>query len=251
MIEKMSTDKQLFQKLKDIFGDYQRRGFISLTTNYNYNYNKCSYMPWHAVYKDNSIHTKIRMVFDASCRDKRLGMSLNDFLWKGPSSTNSLVQILLRKFRLHRIALKADIEKAFLQVKIIEEDQRYLRFYYLRNPADGDQRTGQLAVYHFNVNIFGSRASSFILAAVLQHHLQKYNLEHTALDIGSNILADNLVTGIDPEEEANTYSKRTRKIFQVASMNIREWTSNHPNKMNHVKQQGIAGKRDTLVLGLQ
>ena len=35
MIEKMSTDKQLFQKLKDIFGDYQRRGFISLTTNYN------------------------------------------------------------------------------------------------------------------------------------------------------------------------------------------------------------------------
>ena len=33
MIEKMSTDKQLFQKLKDSFGDYQRRGFISLTTN--------------------------------------------------------------------------------------------------------------------------------------------------------------------------------------------------------------------------
>ena len=193
----------------------------------------------------------------------KLGLSLtpaaetNDWechstTFSGPNSTNSLIQILLRRFRLHRIALKADIEEVFLQVKIIEEDQRYLRFYYLRNPADEDQRTGQLAVYHFNVNIFGSRASSFILAAVLQHHLQKYNLEHTALDIGSNIIVDILVTGTDAEEEeANTFSKRTRKIFQVASMNIREWTSNHPNIMNHVKQQGIAGKRDTLVLGLQ
>ena len=113
MIEKMSTDKQLLQKLKDIFGDYQRREFISLTTNYNYNDDKCSYVAWHAVYKDNSIHTKVWIVFDACCRDKRLGMSLNDFLWKGPNLINNLVEILLR-FRLHRIAFTADIENAFL-----------------------------------------------------------------------------------------------------------------------------------------
>ena len=177
-------------------------------------------------------------------------MSLNDFLWKGPNLTNSLVEILLG-FRLHRIGLTADIEKALLQVKIKEEDRRYLRFYYLRNPEDEDQGNGQLAVYHFNVNIFGSRATSFILAAVSKHHLKKYNLEHTALDIGRNILVDNLVTGTDTEEESKTSFKRTRKIFQEASMNIREWTSNHPNIMNHVEQQGIAGKRDTNVLGLQ
>ena len=150
-----------------------------------------------------------------------------------------------------RIALTADIEKAFLQVKIKEEDRRYLRFYHLRNPEDEDQGNGQLAVYHFNVNIFGSPASSFIIAAVLQHHLKKNNLEHTALDIGRKILVDNLVTGTDTEEEAKNYFKRTRKIFQEASMNIREWTSNHPNIMNHLEQQGIAGKRDTHVLGLQ
>ena len=126
-----------------------------------------------------------------------------------------------------------------------------MRFNYLRNPEDEDQGTGHLAVYLFNVNTFGSRASSFIIAAVLQHQLQKYNLEHTALDIGRNILLDNLVTGTDPEEEAKNYFKKTRKIFQEASMNIREWTSNHRNIMNHVEQQGIAGKRDTHVLGLQ
>ena len=76
MIEQMSTDKLLFQKLKDIF-------YVFLTTNYNYNNDKGSYLPWHFAYKNNSIHIKVRIVYGASCSDKRLGMSLNNFLWKG------------------------------------------------------------------------------------------------------------------------------------------------------------------------
>ena len=107
-IEKMLTEKQLFQKLKDIFGDYQRRGFISLKTTYSYKDDKCSCLLWHAVYKNYSTHTKVRVVFDASCRDKRLRTSLNNFVWIRPSLTNSLVEILLQ-FRLQRFALTADI----------------------------------------------------------------------------------------------------------------------------------------------
>ena len=40
------------------------------------------------------------------------------------------------------------------------------------------------------------------------------------------------------------------KIFQEASMNGREWTSNNPNIMNHVEKQEIAGKQVTHVPGL-
>ena len=77
-------------------------------------------------------------------------MSLNNFLWKGTNLTNSLVETLLR-FRLYRMALTADIEEAFRRVKI-KEDRRYLRLFYLHNPEDEDQVSGQLAVYRFNVN---------------------------------------------------------------------------------------------------
>ena len=90
-----------------------------------------------------------------------------------------------------------------------------------------------------------------MLAAILHHHLQKYNLVDTALEIGRNILVDNLVTGTDTEEEAKTNFKRARKSFPEASMDIPEWTSNRPNIKNHVERQGIAGKRVTHVLGLQ
>ena len=99
-----------------------------------------------------------------------------------------------------------------------------MRFYYLRNPEDKDKGSGQLAVYHFKVYIFGPR-STFILAAVLQHQPQDKGLEHTALYIGRNILVDNLVTRTDTEEESKASFERTWKIFQQASMSIPERTS--------------------------
>ena len=61
---------------------------------------------------------------------------------------------------------------------------------------------------------------------------------------------DKLVTRIDTDEEAKTHFKRTSKIFHEVSLNIRERTSKHPSILNHVEQQGDAGKRDTHVLGL-
>ena len=116
-----------------------------------------------------------------------------------------------------------------------------MRFYYRRNPEDEDQKIGQLAVYHFNVDILGSQVSSFYLAAVLQHHSQKHKLEHTALDIGRNIPVDNLVTGTGTEEEeAKTYFERTKKIFQEAKgfqttyTERIEWNSNELPE-NHIR----------------
>ena len=61
------------------------------------------YLPMHAVCKDSSTTTKIRVVFDASAKSSS-SVSLNDTLLVGPTVHPSLVDVLLR-FRLHRIAL--------------------------------------------------------------------------------------------------------------------------------------------------
>ena len=211
MIAKMSTYPSLFLKLKDIFDEYLKRGFISKTDSSNYDEDSCSYLPWHVVHKSSSLHTKVRVVFDASCKDRRLGLSLNDFLWKGPNLVNSLVEILLR-FRIYKIASSSDIEKAFLTIKIQKSDRRYLRFFYLKDP---ESKNFELATYNFEINIFGSRASSFILAAVLKHHLGKYSSEEPLIpQIQDNLLVDNLVTGCSTETEAIEFFSEIQKHFQ-------------------------------------
>ncbi|UYV84331.1 hypothetical protein LAZ67_X001873 [Cordylochernes scorpioides] len=79
------------------------------------------YLPHRPVYKKNSQTSRIRPVFNASAR-KRGKLSLNDCLDKGPN----LIEIIPRlsnKFRKYEVGVSSDIEKAFLQIGIMEEDR--------------------------------------------------------------------------------------------------------------------------------
>ena len=69
------------------------------------------YLPHHAVINP----TKLRVVYDASAKTRQTHQSLNGCLYRGPVMLHDLCGILLR-FRLHNVALVADIEKAFLKI---------------------------------------------------------------------------------------------------------------------------------------
>ena len=74
------------------------------------------YLPMHAVRKDSSTTTKVRIVFDASAKSST-GVSLNDKLLVGHTVHPSLVDVLLR-FRFHRIALTTDVSKMYRASRI-------------------------------------------------------------------------------------------------------------------------------------
>ena len=68
---------------------------------------------------------KLRIVFD--CAAEYQGLSLNKVLMPGPDLVNSLVAVLNR-FRRDEIALVADIEAMFYQVRVTPKDRDSLRF---------------------------------------------------------------------------------------------------------------------------
>ena len=82
------------------------------------------YLPHHAVVRRDKTTTKVRVVYDASARSAT-GPSLNDCLLKGPKF-NQLIFDLLVRFRSYRVALTADLEKAFLMVSVEEADRDVL-----------------------------------------------------------------------------------------------------------------------------
>ena len=61
------------------------------------------------------------------CSAKFMGKSLNDILYKGAELTSSLVGVLLR-FHEERVAVMADIESMFHQVRVPDPDSSFLRF---------------------------------------------------------------------------------------------------------------------------
>ncbi|XP_017463693.1 PREDICTED: uncharacterized protein LOC108357113, partial [Rhagoletis zephyria] len=84
-----------------------------------------SYLPHREVIRTESLTTKLRIVFDASAKEKQK-YSLNETLESGPNLNADLLAIILN-FRRHKVTLMADIEKAFPQVIIHEEDRDFLR----------------------------------------------------------------------------------------------------------------------------
>ena len=80
------------------------------------------YLPHHPVLNKPG---KTRVVFD--CAAKHKGTSLNNQLLTGPDLTNSIVGVLMR-FREERVALSADIECMFHQIRVAPDDCDAFRF---------------------------------------------------------------------------------------------------------------------------
>ena len=70
---------------------------------------------------------KVRVVFDCAAIAKYRGLSSNDALMQGPDLVNDLVGVLLRSGQ-ERIAITADIESMFYQVRVNTNDIHALRF---------------------------------------------------------------------------------------------------------------------------
>ena len=69
-------------------------------------------IPMHAVRKDSSTTTKLRVVFDASAKSDS-GSSLNDQFLVGPTVHASLLIDVLLRFRRHKVTMTTDVGKMY------------------------------------------------------------------------------------------------------------------------------------------
>ena len=107
------------------------------------------YLPHHPVLNKPG---KTRAVFD--CAAKHRGTSLNDQLLTGPDLTNSVVGVLIR-FREEQVALSADIECLFHQVRVPPADQDAFRFLWWPD----DNLNEEPVDHRMEVHLFGATSS--------------------------------------------------------------------------------------------
>ena len=180
------------------------------------------YLPHHAVVRHNKETTKVRVVYDASARSD--GPSLNDCLHAGPKFNQKILDILLR-FRVHRVAIIADIEKAFLMVSVARKDRDALRFLWFED-AFAEQPT--IVQLRFSRVVFGVSSSPFLLNATIEHHLKQYSSTDPDLvdRLRRSIYVDDIVSGAEGEEQAYQMFVRSKEILREGGFNLRKFCSN-------------------------
>ena len=131
--KRLEKNPNLLEKYNNIIQEQIAKGVIErVESSEEDNENRKHYILHHAVITPEKSTTKIRIVYDASAKIKRNAKSLNECLYRGPVILEDLCGLLLR-FRMKKIGLVSDIEKAFLQVGLHETDRDVTRFLWLKD----------------------------------------------------------------------------------------------------------------------
>lgn len=199
------------------------------------------YLPHHGVLKEDSLTTKLRVVFDASMKTSS-GYSLNDLQLVGPTIQQDLFSILLR-FRKHTYAISADIEKMYRQV-LINDSQRSLQRIFWR-----PTHNSALQEYVLNTVTYGTASAPYLAIRSLA---ELGNECANSLSVISNIIkndfyVDDLLTGADTIEEAQVICKSLNEVLRKGCFNLRKWISNDINVLTPVSKSDIHPK--VLVFG--
>ena len=142
---------------------------------------------------------------------------MNDCLYRGPDTVNSLVGVLIR-FRTSEVGYIADIEKMFHSFHAAPEHRRAMSFFWWEGKSPGNKIT----VYRANVQVFDNFLNRAIAKYALRH--TTFVEKATCYPLASTYTNKNFY--VDDGLDSATSSKETIRTLTearsiLASFNIR------------------------------
>lgn len=179
-----------------------------------------AYLPHHAVFKESSTSTKLRVVFDAS-RQTTNGKALNDILVVGPTIQADIVTIVTN-WRFHRIAFTADVQKMYLQVKVDERDIEYQRIVYRNDASEPIQD------FCLNRLTFGTSSAPF-QAIRCVNQLAEYeqsNFPEASVIMTNDTYVDDVISGGDDVPTVQKLHRDLVEMMKRGGFELKKWSSN-------------------------
>ncbi|XP_055633126.1 uncharacterized protein LOC129773538 [Toxorhynchites rutilus septentrionalis] len=231
---KLERDASVKEAYHEFLEEYSRLGHMRRledpVDNSIYHY----YLPHHPVFKASSTTTKVRVVFDASCRTSS-GSSLNDLLLVGPIVQEDLQSIKLR-FRTKPIGLVADIEKMFRQIAVCRNDQPLLRILFRQKPTD------PISTYELQTVTYGTSSASFLSTRTLVQLAtdEGENFPMAKKAVLEDFYVDDLISGASTPEEDVELRRQLSAMLQSAGFPLRKWASNSSAVLAEIPSEELA-----------
>ena len=230
--------KQRLLKNDKMYEDYKRfmdkiieKGYAK-AANEDTTMHKTWYIPHHGVYHPRKPE-KIRVVFD--CTAKFKGYCLNEELIQGPDLTNQLVGVLLR-FREEPVAVMADIEAMFHQVRVPEEFHDNLRFVWWPN----GNLSGRLVDYQMCVHLFGATSSpscaNFALHKAADDNKSTYG-EEAAKILHGNFYVDDMLKSFSSTTKAISTATKVIGMCKAGGFRLTQFVSNDRKFLSTIPEE--------------
>nr|XP_049466975.1 uncharacterized protein LOC120956095 [Anopheles coluzzii] len=231
---RLNTNAKMKEEYVKFMKEYEHLGHMKRLTSPANDSVEHYYLPHHAVINESSTTTKVRVVFDASCKTSS-GYSLNDKLFVGPVVQEDLLSIILR-FRSRAIALTADVEKMYRQILHSPHDRNYLRIRYREHPAD------PISTFELQTVTYGTASAPFLATRTLKQialdHKEEYPLAMNA--VMNDFYVDDLLTGTDDLSEAIVIQRQISDMLNSAGFTLKKWASNRSEALKNVPSEDVA-----------
>ncbi|XP_063839096.1 uncharacterized protein LOC135088143 [Ostrinia nubilalis] len=226
--QKLSKDKNIDQEYKLFINEYISLGHM-IPADDNIPRLTC-HLPHHCVIREQSTTTKLRVVFNASNKTSS-GLSLNDVMCRGPNLQQD-IQNLIIKWRQHRFAFTADLEKMFRQIWLSEKDQDLQRIMWRDHPTD------QLREYKLSTVTYGTKAAPFLAMMTLKQLAQdeRPNFQNSSAPsvLEESFYMDDLIHGSHSLEAAKQLQNDMINLLKSGGFHLRKWKSNAPELLEGV-----------------
>ncbi|GFT67312.1 integrase catalytic domain-containing protein [Trichonephila clavipes] len=207
-------DPTLYIQYSEILKEYESQGIIERVLETEKPTDRAVFcLPHQAVFRQESLTTKMRIVFDASSHE---------------DVDNHLLMTVY------------DIERAFLQISLRDEDRDAVRFLF-PDIRSNQTDTYKFQVYRFKRVMFGVNVSPFLLSATIKHHIENYREQYPAATemLDTCLYVDDVISGADDISQALKVSKDAETIMKNASMKLRKWNSNDQTLTRTWEKEGL------------
>ncbi|XP_018404638.1 PREDICTED: uncharacterized protein LOC108781221 [Cyphomyrmex costatus] len=249
---KLSSDSDYAKQYSEFLSEYERLNHMKLVPPHLPEPHHVYYLPHHGVKREQSLTTKLRVVFNGSSATSS-GSSLNDLLHIGAKLQSDIFDVLLW-FRQFQYIFSSDIEKMDRQIDIHPDDWDFQRILWC-------DQSPNLKTYQLPTVTYGLACAPFLALRAIQQLLtdegSKYPLAVPCLQKGRYV--DDLFGGAYSIEKTQEIVTQLNQLCTAGGFKLKKWSSNHPDilrlipKDEQISSLSIDFDYDTVVhtLGLQ
>lgn len=248
--KRLQTNPMMYSMYKDFMEEYLSLGHMSRSQHVDAS---CVsyYLPHHGVLKQDSLTTKLRVVFNASMPTSS-GYSLNDLQMVGPIIQQDLFSILVR-FRKYKYVISADVEKMYWQVSINPSQRCLQKIVWRSSPTE------PLQEFELNTVTYGTASAPYLAIRCLYQLGLDCAESHPLVSkiICNDFYVDDLLSGTDDLDEAKYLCRTLSQIVSQGCFKLRKWISNNKDIFVgmqdndiHPKLHQLGSKENTKTLGI-
>lgn len=191
---RFETKPELKKQYSDFIHEYIKNGHMREATNYR---DDAYFMPHHCVFKE-STTTKLRVVFNAS-QNTSNKKNLNQQLAQGPMDQTDLTSNLIR-WRRHKIAFAADIEKMYRQILVNKNQTHLQRILWRESPTE------PIKEYELTTVTYGTANAPYLAIRTLKQLSidEALNYPKASKIIQTDFYVDDVLSGANSLEEAQS-----------------------------------------------